>query len=192
MGLLSAQLTATVCKISAGNNRPGSAQLAFALDRINQTLIPELKSLFQKDAEDFDKVIQARQARNEATDPVLERRLATRSLRLLETSTDLVFSIAQICLQLVDYGSVAFDSGARKVRGDSGAAISVAIAGAMSAVFIINLNLRSFKGSKWALDRQRRSDALYADIIRRQEDAFSRIVTLQPETVADLQRSFFE
>lgn len=190
MGLLAAQLIATVCKISAS---PGVApEFRFVLERLERRTIPDLKRLFQKDAEDFDRVIKARVSRDAEQDAVLKRRLREQALRLLEDSTDLVFEIARICLQLVDYGLIVFDGGAKKVRGDSGAAISAAIAGAMSGVFIINLNLRSFQSSRWALRRRSDVEALYAQIIQKQEDAYGRITTLQPEVVDDIQPSFFD
>lgn len=191
MGLLSAQLTATVCKISS-NNANEAAQFSFVLNRLEQRVIPDLKRLFQKDAEDFDKVIKTRVQRDGETDPVLKRRLREQALRQLEEATDLVFLIARHCLQLVDFALAVFDAGAKKVRGDSGAAISSAIAGAMSAVFIINLNLRSFQNSKWAIGRRREAEILHAEILDKQEDAFRRIVTLQPESINAIQPSFFD
>jgi formiminotetrahydrofolate cyclodeaminase len=102
-----------------------------------------------------------------------------------------VFIIARQCLQLVDFALIVFDAGAKKVRGDSGAAISSAIAGAMSAVFIINVNLKSFQNSRWAIGRRREVEILYIDIMSKQEDAFRRIVTLQPDIVDGIQPNFF-
>jgi len=193
MGLLSAQLTATVCKISAiDEGERATAKFAFVLERIEKRIIPELKSLFQRDAEDFDRVIQVRIARDAEKDAVKKRRLREQALRLLQSSTEIVFRIVRICLQLVDYALIVFDGGAKKVRGDSGAAISSAIAGAISGIFIINLNLRSFQEGRWSVQRQQESETLYQEVVRKQEDAYSRIVTLRPDIIDDVQPSFFD
>lgn len=189
MALLSAQLVSTVCKISSG--RGDDARFRYVLERIEARTIPELKRLFQKDAEDFDKVIEIRVQRDKENDPVIKRRLRDQALRLLEDSTDLVFAIADICIQLVEFGLIVFDGGSKKVRGDSGAAIGSAIAGAMSSVFIINLNLTSFQNSRWAIQRRYQAEKLYENIIAKQEDAFRRIVTLQPEVVDAIQPDLF-
>ena len=194
MGLLSAQLILTVCKISqpAAGLQAESTEFAFVRGRLEQRIIPELKRLFQQDAEDFDLVIKTRVARDNETDPVRKRRLREQALRLLEDSTDLVFNISRICLQLVDHALIVFDGGARRVRGDSGAAISSAIAGAISGIFIINLNLRSFQSGRWAIGRQREAEMLYGEILEKQEDAYRRLVTLRPESVDDIQPNLFD
>jgi formiminotetrahydrofolate cyclodeaminase len=190
MGLLSAQLIATVCKISEARANADAGSFAFVLDRLEQKIIPNLKRLFQKDAEDFDEVIRTRVKRDQEIDAATKRRLRDSALRRLQGSTDLVFEIGRLCLQLVDYALIVFDSGSKKVRGDSGAAISAALAGAMSSVFIINLNLRSFQGGRWAASRQQSSLRLKEDILNKQEDAFRRITTLQPQDISDVQPSF--
>ncbi|RJF93947.1 cyclodeaminase/cyclohydrolase family protein [Sphingomonas cavernae] len=192
MGLLSAQLIATVCKISKAGDGQSVQEFEFVLGRIETRVIPELKALFQRDAEDFDRVIRARVQRDNETDPAAKRRYREQALRLLEESTDIIFTISRQCLSLVDYALIVFDGGSKKVRGDSGAAISAAIAGAMSGLFIINLNLRSFQSGRWAIGRKREAENLHAEIIRKQEDAFTRIVTLQPEEVSEIQPSLFD
>lgn len=116
MGLLSAQLILTVCKISQpieGISQEPNA-FAFVRDRVESRVIPELKRLFQKDAEDFDRVIKMRVARDNEQDAMRKRRLRDQSLRLLEDSTDLVFSVSRLCLQLVDHALTVFDVGAKK------------------------------------------------------------------------------
>jgi hypothetical protein len=73
-----------------------------------------------------------------------------------------------------------FDSGAKKVRGDSGAAISSALAGAMTAIFVANLNLRSFASGAWALRTQARINGIRDRVPEKHADALRQAVSLQP------------
>lgn len=180
MGLLAAQLTLTVCKITAIEAPSTASQLGFLADRLTKQFIPELRRLFQKDADDFDIVVQLRRQRNNTTDDAAKRRLREAALRGTARATELVLDIGDLCLELVDHALVVFDTGARKVRGDSGAAISSAIAGATTAIFVANLNLRSFQGGKWSVEIQDRVNQMHASLLDRQAGALQRALALQP------------
>jgi formiminotetrahydrofolate cyclodeaminase len=180
MGLLAAQLTLTVCKITALEAAASPSQLRYLADRLTDHFIPELERLFQKDADDFDTVVKLRRERNDAEDGAAKRRLREAALRGTERATELVLDIGDLCLELVDHAAVVFDSGAKKVRGDSGAAISAAIAGAMSAIFVANVNLRSFQGGRWAVAIQARVNRMNEALLERQAEALSRASALQP------------
>ena len=136
--------------------------------------------MFQKDADDFDRVVILRRQRNEAEDAAAKRRLREAALRALERATELVLDIGDLCLELVDHALIVFDTGAKKVRGDSGAAISSAIAGATTTIFVANLNLRSFQGGQWSVTIQDRVNRMQEMLLDKQAAALNRASALQP------------
>lgn len=194
MGLLSAKLVVTVASLSVQRlgYRKDHAKIQFAIDSIEQQLEPRLKNLFEHDAVVFDKVIKSRMARDNITDEKEKRRLAHMALENLKEATDIPFDICGICFQLIDYGIAMFDMGFKAARGDTGAAISAAVAGAMACIFVINLNLQSFRGSEWAKERRKRCDELHKVLETKQLAAFERVMTLREEDVASISLPFSE
>lgn len=190
MALLSAKLSGTVYKISIRRGHGDTSQFTYLLKQLDDVLVPRLKALFQEDAEKFDEVISVRQARDLETDPTMKRRLRERALQLLREATEIIAEIVRLCSQLVDYGVIAFDSGLNRVRGDSGSAISVAIAGAMSGLFILKLNLESFAEGRWAIEQRGLVERLQTTIMEKQADALARIARLAPGDVRSAQGSF--
>lgn len=191
MGLLSAQLTLTVCKITALEAASAASQLQYLADRLTAHFLPELERLFQKDADDFDAVIQLRRRRNGAKDPAEKRRLGDAALRGTARATELVLDIGDLCLELVDHALIVFETGAKKVRGDSGAAISSALAGTMTSIFVANLNLRSFAGGRWSSGIQDRVNAMQERLLDKQAEALSKASALQPQLNDPGQGSLF-
>lgn len=191
MALLSAKLSATVYKIAIRKKHGDTNQFEYLLSQIENVLVPRLKTLFQEDAEKFDEVIQVRLARDAESDPVLKRRLSERALGLLREATDIVMEIVEICRQLIDFGIIAFDSGMNRVRGDSGSAISVAISGAMSGLFILSLNLNAFNEGRWATQQRERLEEAQRGVLEKQADALARIARLNPGDIQPAQGYFF-
>lgn len=185
MGLLAAQLILTVCKITLSGGPSGPLDLRYIADEMERKFISRLQELFQRDADLFDVVIDARKRREAADDVREKRRWNERSLDLLRQATELVLEVADLCLELVDHGIVVFDQGARKVRGDSGAAISAAVAGVTTSIFVVNLNLRSFRGGEWARSAQARINGLRDAVTGRQAIAFERVASLQAVTLPE-------
>lgn len=190
MGLLSAKLSATVYKISIRRGHGDTSQFAYLLGQVEDVIVPRLKTLFQQDAEKFDEVIRVRVLRDTESNSVLKRRLRERALLLLREAIEIVMEIIAICEQLIDYGIIAFDAGMNRVRGDSGSAISVAIAGAMSGFFIINLNLGSFAEGRWANDQREKLAKAQQALLEKQSEALARIARLQPRESSSTQPSF--
>jgi formiminotetrahydrofolate cyclodeaminase len=192
MGLIGCRLIVTVASLTLRKSRyKGShSRISFIADKINQDLDPLLRELFQRDAEVFDQVIKARLARDAATDDREKRRYAEFALERLREATEIPFQLGDACLELIDYGAAMFDMGFKDARGDMGAAISAAVAGAMSAVFVINLNLKSFRGSEWAVQQRKRCDEFHQRLSRKQLDAFGRVMTLRAEDVSSIGLNF--
>lgn len=183
MGLLSAKLVLTVGQLTLIRKEyeQHHSEVKTACDRIQTVVVPKLERLFQDDAEIFDKVIAARRARDGTSEPREKRRLSEIALDQLKIATALPFDIAESCLELIDLASVVFDGGFKGARGDTGAAISSAVAGVLASVFVINLNLKSFRGSYWARQQRKLCDEMQVRVAEKYEAALTRVMQLRTE-----------
>jgi formiminotetrahydrofolate cyclodeaminase len=188
MGLLSAKLVLTVGQLTLirEDYKSQHAAIKASCDRIQTFVVPRLERLFQEDAEVFDRVIVARRARDSASGGHEKRRYAEQALEQLRFATAIPFNIAETCLELIDLAASVFDGGFKGARGDTGAALSSAVAGVLASVFVINLNLKSFRGSYWAREQRKECDNLQARVIEKYEAALTRVVKLRAEDVATL------
>lgn len=192
MGLLSCRLVQTVCSLSL--SRPAYRQdhpkIELLSSMITSRKEPKLRELFQLDAIAFDKVFNERRERDKYSKHESEyRRHGERALDYLREATTIPFEIGEICLGLIDDGVAIFDMGFKAARGDTGAGISAAVAGAMAAVFVINLNLKSFRGSEWAKQQRLRCDQLHQRLASKQAEAFGRVMTLRDEDITAVGQS---
>lgn len=188
MGLLSVKLLVTVCDKSASKpeGKKNAKVLAYIKEQV-EAIEPRLVELFEKDAREFDEVVSLRISRDKATSTQEKSRLSRQSKELLETATDNAFQIIDLCMKLIDHGIVVFESGWHAVRGDSGAALSAAIAGVMSGIFIANLNIKTLGARKYANDNVARCDESYKELALKQARAYSCVTSLNAEAIASIQ-----
>ncbi|NSX02753.1 cyclodeaminase/cyclohydrolase family protein [Cupriavidus gilardii] len=193
MGLLAVKLIRTVCMKSLEKEQCRAARptLEHVLEQVTR-IEPTLVDLFEKDAREFEEVVKLRVERDVATSPEDRMRLTRRANALLETATDNAFAIIDACLPLIGHGVQVFQVGWGAVRGDSGAAISSAIAAVMSAIFITNLNLKSLGGRRYARDNIVRCADFYAKLQERQASAFQCVTSLNAEALEAVQLELFE
>jgi methenyltetrahydrofolate cyclohydrolase len=189
MGLLAAKLIMTVCTKSL--EKPECAKdertFRYIADQVSTELEPRLKILFEQDARNFDQVVALRRLRDLAADRQERGRLSRRANDSLESATNCAIEIADLCMKLIDHGIIAFDNGWHAIRGDSGAAISAAMAGVMSGIFIINLNLKSLKDRKSAEQILQKCGSLYEGLQAKQISAFSCVTSLNKEAIEAIQ-----
>lgn len=162
LGLVACKLLQTVVALTAGREKYQGVegQLTLANQQVAEDVEPILRAAMQEDSDQFDRVIQARRARDATTNKAARRVLAERALAELRSSTIIALRIAEACIVVVSQALVVFDLGFRAARGDAGVAISAALAGVSGALAIVYLNLTSFKGSEWARETRARADAL--------------------------------
>jgi formiminotetrahydrofolate cyclodeaminase len=190
MGILAGKLILTVCKMTLARETPkkNRRKIEFVVEQITQTIEPILTESFQKDSETFDRVIDCRRRRDKAPLLLEKKRIRKDELFHLRTATEIPIKIGRCCLSLVDHGIFVFDHGFQPARGDSGAAISCAIAGASSAAFVIGLNLKSFKQlSKWKLEANSRCENLITQLQKKQAVAFGKITQLHEEEIKSME-----
>lgn len=189
---MAAKLIVTVAKLTEQKPKYSAVHTSVAALRliVETGITPQLLDLFQRDAEIFDDVIKARVARDSATDEKERRRQGELALASLRAATEIPLQIAEVCVRLIDHGVTMFDSGFQGARGDTGAAVSAAVAGAMSAIFVINLNLKSFRGGDWARQKREQCDALHQLLTQKQTSAFERVTTLRTEQINSMGLDF--
>lgn len=183
MGLIAAKLVLTVGRLTLNRDeyKDHHLKIEASCQHIKTVLVPSLQALFQADAEAFDKVISARRSRDGTSDPIEKRRFRELAVEELKAATAIPFQIAEACLELIDHAANVFDAGFRGARGDTGAAISSAVAGVLSSVFVINLNLKSFRGSYWARRQRKECDDLQKTVTEKQQSALLRVMQLRKE-----------
>ena len=189
MGLLSAKLILTVCSISKGKPECEKDIAVFDIisSKIRDDIEPRLRQLFESDAKDFDRVVELRRLRDRAIAPKEKAEFSRESNDLLEKATDCAFEITELCMRLIDHGILIFDHGWHAVRGDSGAAISAAVSGVMSGIFIISLNLKTLKDRKYSRDKIGKCNDLYASMQGKQAAAFKCVTSINAEAISAIQ-----
>ncbi|NOT86562.1 MAG: cyclodeaminase/cyclohydrolase family protein [Lysobacter sp.] len=185
LGLVACKLTQTVVSLSAGRDQYQGveAQLTLANQDVLDGIEPVLLAAVQEDSEQFDRVIQARRLRDAEADKAKKRQLSEKALSELRDATEIPIRIAETCLHLAEKAIVVFDLGFKAARGDSGVAISSALAGSSGAISIIYLNLTSFKGGEWAIQTRKKADDLSQRTQALQLQLLERITRLQQEVI---------
>lgn len=183
LGLVSCKLIQTVISLSNGRDQYQGVQAQLTL--VNQDILgdiePTLLSALQDDSEQFDRVIKSRRRRDRERDAGKKKQLSESSLKELRVATAIPIRIAETCLTLAERGILVFDLGFKAARGDSGVAISAALAGAFGCISIIYLNLTSFRGSEWAVQTRQKADDLFQRTQDLQIQLLERTTRLQQE-----------
>lgn len=186
-GLLAAQLILTVIELTDDVKRrrfyehwlPEMHRIA---QEINQRIYPQLKYLFQKDSEQFDRTIQLRKARDEESNELRKRELTINALQELMPATELPVEIAELCIELAEFGAYIFDHGFKSARGDASVAQNGAISAIGGCLSIINLNLLSFGQDKWTEQIRQRSGTIKAAYDILLQESTTRIEVLNKES----------
>jgi methenyltetrahydrofolate cyclohydrolase len=188
MGLLAIKLLMTVCRKSLLKPKlqDKKPRFEFILEQLS-IIEPRLQSLFQKDAEEFDEVVRLRLKRDSATTAAEKARLTNQANALLEVATENAFAITELSLQLIDLGIIAFREGWAHVRGDSGSAISVSVSGAMSGIFIVNLNLKTLSTRIYAREQMNRCNNFMESLRRKQSRVFTCVAEINAEATQAIQ-----
>lgn len=192
LSLLAAKMIITVCKISLRKRECNEYhnQFEYITNQVETKYFSKLQELFEKDAKDFAEIVKLRKARNAATDKNEKSNLSRQALEKLENATDYIFEVAEISFQLVEYGIAMYKHGWEHIRGDSGVAISSALSAIMSAIFIINLNIKTLQRRNYANDAMKRCKDIQNRFEEIQIEAFSCIASISKEALESLELSF--
>ena len=153
-GMLAAQLIQTVIRLTTDETRREVYETHFEKllkidSEIENRIYPALTKLFRKDSDEFDKVIKARTARDKETDIVRKFDLSDHARVALMAATETPVEIGKLCVELARFAQYAFDHGFRSARGDSGVALTAAVAAVSGCISVIDLNLLSLPKDAW-------------------------------------------
>jgi methenyltetrahydrofolate cyclohydrolase len=188
MGLLVIKLLSTVCKKTIEKSVSGEKTTAFRYIEVQlKSIEARLVILFEKDAQEFDEVVRLRRERDTSSSTNEKAVLARQANTLLEVATNNVLEVAELCISIVDHAVIAFREGWGTVRGDSGAAISAAQAGATSSLFIYNLNIKTLENRNHAAAALTRSNIMQENLQQRQVTIFRCLIDINSEASEALQ-----
>lgn len=191
MGLLSASLICAVARLTKekGASFSDRERSALILSLVDGRLTDDLKQAFQRDAELFESIIELRQQRDSAVDENAKRRLQRAAIAELKPATDILFEIIDRCFQLIENGIALYGIGYKAARGDTGAALSAAVAAISSAIFVVTLNAKTSRAN-WALDAMKRIDTVQSRLAAQQAEIFGLIRLSKDEAFEAIQKSF--
>ena len=189
LGLLASKMIITVCDISRRKNECSKfhKEFSFVSTKVQEEIEPKLRDLFEKDARDFDKVVKLRVSRDKSVTASERSKFSRESLDLLQVATDYTFEVAEASLTLMEYGVTIFEHGWHAIRGDSGVAISAAMSGVMSSIFIINLNLKTLRRRNYSKENLGRVRSLQSRLEELQTKAFSCVTEISAESLESIQ-----
>lgn len=191
MGLLAASLVCAVARLTQekaqtdGDRRRAGLILGVTEGRLTTAL----KDAFQRDAELFEKVVELRKQRDKTEDPNARRRLARAASAELGPATEILFEMTDRCFEIIDNGIALYDIGYKAARGDTGAALSAAVAAISSAIFVVSLNAKTSRAA-WAPDAMKRVDEVQAKLARQQRQIFGLVRQSKDEAFVAIQKSF--
>jgi formiminotetrahydrofolate cyclodeaminase/Zn-dependent peptidase ImmA (M78 family) len=186
-GMQSAQLLRTVIELTNESKRRATyaaylPELLRIKKEIESRICIDLEDLFQKDSEQFDKVITLRDQRDKEQDILKKRILTDQSHEALKIAIDIPLKIADLCIELGNFSTFVFDHGFRAARGDSGAALNGAVSGIGSCLSIIELNLSLIPFDDWMEKAIRHKELVKSkfDVLKKSVD--EKLSVLQKES----------
>ena len=165
-GMLAANLTCTVIDLTENHiHKSNTYKSKFEKLQIDRSLIKskillQLEFLFENDSIQFDKVIEARKARDLEKNKKLKLEKEILVIVVLRKATEIPIKIAEYCYTIGKISANVFDFGFRSARGDSATAIETALAGMSSSLSIINLNLQKIPVDPWFEDIRQKKQKL--------------------------------
>ena len=191
-GMIAAQLIHTVIALTnqdkyKANYEKALPELLKQDNDITKRIYPSLENLFQKDAVLFDKVIVLREKRDKETDLELKLQLNKQALEALKPATEILIEIGDRCADIADYAVFVFDNAFKSAKGDSGVALSGAVAALGGCLSIIDLNLSSFGCEDWTTTIREKAESLRTDYNNLAAEARNRMESF---TLATQKKSF--
>ncbi|MBX3164053.1 MAG: cyclodeaminase/cyclohydrolase family protein [Bacteroidetes bacterium] len=189
-GLIAVELMKTVLTLSINkppyqNHKP---QFEHIIKQINSKYKPLYTELFNTDIRVFHKVSYYRRLRDNSENNSKEKEdYNKQSLDELRKATDIPINICKTSMELMELAFNVFDNGYKSARGDSGVAISNLLSSAQGALFVVFLNLKTFKKSKWKDEKMNEAVELAVKFTKMQKDAYARVVTLYNENTDNKQ-----
>jgi methenyltetrahydrofolate cyclohydrolase len=163
-------------------------QMKYVQDIVLNDFKPRLIELFHSDIREFHKASYLRRQRDLAVIGSKERDAFARdAVEQLKIATDIPIENCEIAFRLLSHAIYIFENGFKGAKGDSGVAISNLLSSISGSLFIIFLNLKTFKKGKWKDEKMKRAIELANQFYETQRIAFSKVVEIYNESSPDEQ-----
>lgn len=185
--LIAVELITTVCKLTLKKPKykQSHRRMEYIQSRIEKEFKPRLVELFKQDIQAFNKVSIYRTLRDNSDNSNERRRLDAKSLKEQKQATEIPMEICTLSLELLPLALAVFEEGFKSARGDSGVAVSNLLSAISGGLFIIFLNLKSFKKSRWLEETKQTAEDLTRQFYRYQARAFAKVLELYEEGLLD-------
>lgn len=187
-GMLAAQLVRTVNSLSLDPKRESDYRqyrhhFIHSERALKERIYPALEKLFYDDSAAFDNVITLRRQRDSASDESERRRFGREALLAQKPATIYPMEIAELSFEIADFAKYNFRNGFRSARGDSGVALSSAVACVAGCISIVDLNLLSFESDQWTEAVEVRLEAIRRRYVEFEKDVAASLKELRGERV---------
>ncbi len=188
--LIAIELMRTVCKltITKPKYKESHSKLEYIQNKLESEFKPRLTELFKHDIEAFNRVSVYRRQRDDSEDAREKKRLNAESLNEQKQATEIPLEICRLCLDMLPLSLAIFEEGFKSARGDSGVAISNLLSAISGGLFIIFLNLKSYKKSRWRNTTKRNAEELTREFYHYQTRAFTKVLELYEEGLLDSEK----
>ncbi|MFS4466709.1 cyclodeaminase/cyclohydrolase family protein [Maribacter sp. 2210JD10-5] len=185
--LVGLELVRTVCKLTRKKPQYSDvhAQMKFIEEELESKYKPQVIQIFYNDSIEFGKVSDLRVLRDKEVDKSKKEKLGREAAEQLRKATEIPIELCKMCFKLMEYAIAIFDNGYKATRGDAGVAISNFLSAISGTLFVIMLNIRVAKKSKWTEEKRKESEQLGNDYLKIHREAFKRVVGLYSEGLPD-------
>jgi formiminotetrahydrofolate cyclodeaminase len=182
-GLIAVEILRSTCKSTIANPLMGAQKSSFEyiLLRIEDDYRKKLVELFNEEIAIYDSIHQLKLKREKSIDKKEKDQIQKEILEKEKSAVQIPIGICKICTIIMDYAFTVFENGAKETRGDAGVAISNLLSSIQGSLFVIFLNLKSHRPSKWLDDVKQQAERLTRDYHKVQSQAFKNVVELYKE-----------
>lgn len=184
--LIAIEMMKTVLQLSISKAEYAEKQenFKYILNLLSAEYKPKFVKLFHDDIREFHKVSYFRRLRDKAGLGSKEKeKFARVAIRQLQVATEIPIDICETSFRLLSHALTIFDQGFKSARGDSGVAISNLLSAISGSLFVIFLNLKSFKRSKWKDNKMNKAAQLAKQYTEIQRLSYSKVVEMYNENL---------
>jgi formiminotetrahydrofolate cyclodeaminase len=182
-GLIAVEILRSACKATIANPiySAQKASFEYILLRIEDDYRKKLVELFNQEINVYDAINQLKLQRDAADDKKEKDRINKAIIEKDKEAVQIPIGICKVCTIIIDYAFTIFESGVKETRGDAGVAISNLLSSIQGTLFVIFLNLKSHRPSKWLEEVKQQAERLTKDYHKVQGHAFKKVLELYKE-----------
>jgi formiminotetrahydrofolate cyclodeaminase len=182
-GLIAVGILRSACKATIANPIYSQQKSSFEyiLLRIEDDYKKKLMELFNEEIQVYESIHQLKAQREKASGKKEKDSFSKAILEKEKEAVQIPIGICKICTIIIDYAFTIFESGVKEARGDAGVAISNLLSSIQGTLFVIFLNLKTHRSSKWLDEIKQQAERLTKDYHKVQGHAFKKVLELYKE-----------